>query len=155
MCISGVTKKGDDFMILRHVTLKRRLSGIYECGALYPAAELGMRMGSADKEYVSFELNPTTEALIKVFPILKSNPFGIVKQGDQFELLFDGNKMMDDGFTIDLLSQHKIQIREYIGQNGFTEEDYESIGEFVFVRSRVSLKYLTEESRERLEDYLD
>lgn len=141
-------------MILRHVTLKSKLSSIYQHEALLPAAELGIRMESADKDYVAFELNPTSDALVRIFPMLKSNPLHSVMDGDQFELLFDGKRMLAEGFLLKQLNQHKIQIRPYIGQNGFSEEEYESIGEFVFVLSRVPIKYLTEDSRARLEDYI-
>ncbi|MGE7828838.1 hypothetical protein [Paenibacillus sp. NPDC093718] len=143
-------------MILRHVTLKSKLSSIYQHEALLPAAELGIRMRSADKDYVAFELNPTSDVLVRIFPMLKSNSFNSksVMDGDQFELLFDGKKMSAEGFLIEQLNQLKIQIRPYIGQNGFTEEEYESIGAFVFVQSRVPIKYLTEDSRATLEDYI-
>jgi len=86
--------------------------------------------------------------MIKSFP-----PIDVFNDGDQFELLFDGEQMKRDGINIDRLSQHKSQLQIFVGKQGLAQEDFETIGEFVFVRSSVSLKYLLDESKAKLHEY--
>lgn len=141
-------------MKLRHITLKKSLQSIYNDGAL--DASKTLRNG-VDKEYVAFELNPKTNVLFNIFHKLKSNDLLNVhiSPDDVFELIFDGNKMLADGIQIEKVGGNgKVEISTALSQWGITEKDWISIGEYRFVKGKVSLQYLTEKSTEKLRAYL-
>lgn len=139
-------------MNLRHITPKRNLSNIYEDGVLRPASNLGIRQQSSDSGHVAFELDPQSDALYRMFPYLKAHLR--LQEGDFFILDFDGDRLIADGYHPIELSQYKIQIQHLVGQHGFTMDDYDSVGLFRFIQGEVPLRYLAEESRERLENFL-
>ncbi|MDU4589933.1 hypothetical protein [Clostridium sp.] len=140
-------------MILRHVTLKKNLKQIYEDGCLDSTKTLRKR--SSDKDYVSFELEPSSDVLVRIFPMLKSNLISTVHDGEQFELLFDGEKMLEDGIQLERVNQSKIQLKAYQENGEITQEEYYSIGEFVLIKGKVSLKYLTDISKDMLEEFIN
>jgi len=137
---------------LRHITLKRRLEKIYRDGCLNPADS--SRTNSFDSSYVAFELDPTSDVLVKIFPAIKSNLLEAFEEGDQFELIFDGTRLVSDGMKLEILSQNKLQLIDYVELDVMTREEYESIGEFVFFKGKVSLEYLTSDSNDKLNEYL-
>jgi uncharacterized protein YbgA (DUF1722 family) len=139
-------------LILRHVTLKRRLIKIYNDGYLDPTAS--SRKLSSDNKFIAFELNPKNETLIKIFHVLKSNPLDTFTAKDVFELTFDGNKMIADGKVLETLTQNKYQLINYIKSGFISQQEYDSIGDFIFVKGKISLDYLTKESKNRLEEFI-
>lgn len=141
-------------MILRHVTLKKYLPKIVEINSLYAEAHR-VRKISADGGYNAFEVNPISNVLVRIFPLIKSNPFNTYVEGDQFELLFDGDRMLADGLVLEDLGQSKIQLQYLVHIAKITTEEYESIGQFRFIAGEVSLNYLTQESRDNLNNYIN
>ena len=140
-------------MILRHVTLKRRLPKIYKDWCLKIKAST--RVKSSDSDYVAFELNPTSNVLVNKFHIFKSNPIDTFTYEDIFELQFDADKLTAAGKELKRLSQNKIQLKGYVESEIISSQEYDSIGEFIFINDNVSLDYLTSDSKKKLEDYMN
>ncbi|MFT5874501.1 MAG: hypothetical protein ACI8WT_003471 [Clostridium sp.] len=129
-------------MILRHVTLRKMLPSIIQCNALNAEAFI-IRKEHIDGKYNAFEVNPTSNVLLRIFPIIKSNSFNNFSAEDIFELNFDGDRMIADGLVLEDLNQHKMQLRYLLKTGKLTEDELMTIGEFRFVRGEVSLDYLT------------
>jgi len=132
-------------MILRHVTLRRRLPSIIQCNALN--AEVLTIRESNDGRYTAFEVNPTSNVLVRIFPIIKSDFFDDFLMEDIFELCFDGERMIADGLILENLNQNKSQLLHLVKDGTLTEDEFMTIGEFRFIRGEVSLDYLTSDSR--------
>jgi hypothetical protein len=140
-------------MILRHVTLKRRIPSIIESNALNAEAFI-IRTRSNDGSYNAFEVNPTSDVLVRIFPIIKSNPIESFSEEDIFELSFDGDRMFADGLILEDMNQNKVQLWYLVTEGVLTEEEFLSLGEFKFIRGEVSLEYLTNECKRRLDEFI-
>jgi len=140
-------------MFLRHITLKKWLKAIYESECLDPSKT--PRHG-IDREYMSFELNPVSDILFRAFPKLKSNPISNIQDGEQFELLFDADKMQTDGIELveKVGANSKRELEMTLRLSGFSKQEIESVGEYRFIKGKVSLKYLTSESKRQLEQFI-
>lgn len=124
-------------LILRHITQKKHLKSIFEDGFL--DAEKTLRNFGEDSNYISFELNPESDVLFKLYPKLKSSSLIVnVKDGEQFELLFDGEKMIEDGIEIKKnfggMSKKELEILIDNPEYNLSREEWESIGKYVFVK---------------------
>ena len=95
-----------------------------------------------DMGYISFELNPPSNELCRIYPYLKN-----CDPEDLVELIFDKDKLLNDGFSIlDTIPGKEMTKTEL----GYYNCDLSLIGEYAFIESFVPLTYLTEESRKSL-----
>lgn len=136
-----------EYRILRHVTKKEFLSSIISDGALrgcYVRRTL-------DNNYISFELNPTNDTLVNVFHILKDWEIN-----EPFELLFDGEQLIQAGYEINATIDGKPYIKDEIDfvmrARGLREVSHE-IGDYVFIKDNVPLKFLTSGSKKEIEKW--
>lgn len=135
-------------MIIRHITQVKFLKSIMADGYLDPSRN--PKRYSCDKEYVSFEKYIGSNALLKFYLSYKK-----LEKEDVFELFFDTDLMERDGIKLVTRfhnggSHTKVEL-----QNLLSEDEYNSVGDYIFVRGRVSLRCLTEECRNRLEDFIN
>lgn len=144
-------------MILRHLTTIRKLPLILESGYLIPAD----KPGKMDDKLVSFEVYTGSEELIKCYAEQKK-----VSKEDIIPLFFDGQKMVNEGINLvkkvygNAYSKSELQVfigktfthkgNQYDVPGIITQEEYESIGEYLFVDSRVPLRFLTAETKRNL-----
>lgn len=136
-----------DYRILRHVTKIGFLDSIISDGAL--RGDYVRR--TLDNNYISFESNPTSDTLVRVFHILKGWDIN-----EPFELLFDGEKLIQAGYEIQTTIDGKSFIKEEIDLEmrgkGEREVSHE-IGDYVFVKDVVPLKFLTSDSKKIIENW--
>ncbi|CEG25676.1 hypothetical protein [Bacillus sp. B-jedd] len=144
-------------MILRHITLSINIPSILEDGYLKPAN----KPGCMDHDCVSFEVYNGSNAFIKCC----MHEEGLDEE-DIVPLYFDSNKMNEDGYyPVEKVYEKayskkelEVNIKKEVFHKEFgmisigiiTQEEYDSIGEYRFVKGKVPLKYLTEESKQRL-----
>ncbi|MDQ0197076.1 hypothetical protein [Neobacillus ginsengisoli] len=139
-------------MILRHVTRNTALPSIIKSDCLDP--EFLQR--EHDRGHISFELNPKTELLTKYFHVIKG-----WNQDEPFELLFDGEELLQDNYEI-LHSIEGIKFNKEVdigwklrdAKIPYLKEDVDNI-EYCFIKGKVQLKYLTEESKRKLSEWAD
>ncbi len=136
------------YEVLRHVTNKRFLYSIINEGKLSDEFLLGKK----DRSHISFESNPKTNTLVENFHILKQE-LGW-KKNDIFELQFDAKKLHENGYKIlnniegkyyskvelDIVIDHKVS---------------HLVGDYVFIKGEVPLKYLTDESKSNLLNWIN
>ena len=137
-------------MILRHVTLRRRLPKIVRDRCLNPDAST--RKDSSDYGHISFEKEPINDVLVRIFPLIKSSCLEQFCDGDQYELLFDGHKLLQDGYKVETLGQVREQLAGSVQLGILTEKELKSLGDFVHIKGKVPLDYLLEESKLRLRE---
>lgn len=133
-------------MILRHITLKKHLKSIVEMDCLLPTNQ----PRRSDHGYISFEKYNGNDYLLKPFVIEKK-----VELEDVFPLLFDGEKIMNDGINIvDLFENGGKMTKEELNPQFFesplTMIEFAQIGDYRFIKGTLSLKYLLPESKEAL-----
>lgn len=135
------------YRILRHVTKKEFLGSIISDGALMG----GYVQRTMDKGYISFELNPTNDTLAKVFHILKD-----WEETEPFELIFDGEQLIQAGYVINPTINGVTYIKEEIDcvmkTKGIRAISHE-IGDYVFIKGNVPLRFLTSGSKEEIEKW--
>lgn len=104
-----------------------------------------------DKSYISFELNPTNDTLVKVFHILKN-----WEETEPFELIFDVERLIQAGYVINPsingVSYIKEEIDHVMKTKGLREVSHE-IGDYVFIKGNVPLKFLTSGSKEEIKKW--
>ncbi|MEB2492874.1 hypothetical protein SOP93_17050 [Peribacillus frigoritolerans] len=134
-------------MLLRHITNINSLESIIKDGCL----DSKYNKRKHDRDYLSFELNPKTNFLVDIFHLLKEwDP------EETFELLFDGEKLLENHYEIHD-SMDNIKFNKQIdvgwklkGKVSFSENDIEMIGDYCFIKGKVSLEYLTKETKEKI-----
>lgn len=133
--------------ILRHITKIGFLYSIISDGAL--RGDYVKRI--LDNNYISFESNPTNDTLVRVFHMLKDWDIN-----EPFELLFDGEQLLQDGYeihsTIDGKFFSKTEIDFVMRAKGEREVSHE-IGDYVFIKDNVPLKFLTNGSKKEIEKW--
>ena len=134
-------------MIIRHTTQVKFLQSIMTDGFLNPSHN--PKRFSCDKEYISFEKYTGSNTLVNLYIKLKK-----IKKEEAFELFFDSDLMEKDGLELVAKFHNggihtKLELKDML-----TEEEYNSVGDYIFVRGCVSLKYLTEECRNKLENFM-
>ncbi|HHY2677078.1 TPA: hypothetical protein ACV439_005082 [Bacillus toyonensis] len=138
-------------MLLRHITNINSLGSIIKDGCL----DSKYNRRQHDRDYLSFELNPKTNYLVDIFHLLK----GWNKE-ETFELLFDGKKLLENNYEIcDSMDNIKFNKQLDIGMNlkgkiVFTEEDIKTVGDYCFIKRKVSLEFLTNETQKKIHEFL-
>lgn len=131
-------------MILRHTTHKLNIEGIIRDGCL----DGKFHKREKDVGHVSFELDPRNDILTESFYRLKNK--GI--KNDYVYLEFDGELLRNDGYeivkTIEGKPMTKVELKIALS---LTDDQYEKIGEYRFIKGKIPLTYLTEESKLFLE----
>ncbi|MDV2886278.1 hypothetical protein RYX45_13900 [Alkalihalophilus pseudofirmus] len=131
-----------EFKLLRHITKKEFLPSIISSGALL--GEFVQRKG--DNNYISFEANPTDDTLVRNFHIIKN-----WEESEVFELIFNGENLVRDGFnicsTIDGKRFSKIEIDLEMQAKG-KDNIAHLVGDYAFIKGLVPLRYLTDISKQ-------
>ncbi|MED2615411.1 hypothetical protein COF41_29890 [Bacillus toyonensis] len=139
-------------MILRHLTTRDKIFSIVEERILRGSDNLR----KAHKGFVSFELfNPNVDrdAFKRIYLQVKPGNFDFE---DIVELLFDGNRMVENGIEIvDCFTEGRKDTKSELSiVPGINQADLEVMGDYQFVYGDVSLDYLTDESKRYvLENY--
>ncbi|OAB39290.1 hypothetical protein PMSD_05010 [Paenibacillus macquariensis subsp. defensor] len=135
-------------MILRHTTLISLLREI----SCEDALDGKYHKRAKDIGHVSFELNPQND-------YLSNNLYLLNKRGnidDYFYLEFDGERLEADGYKIidkiNGIRMTKLEIKITLPE--MSEDQYHGIGEYRFIEGKIPLIYLTDDSRERLNVFL-
>ncbi|QNR20981.1 hypothetical protein HNY42_08545 [Exiguobacterium sp. Helios] len=122
-------------MILRHFTHRRFLPAIVARG--------GLSVKDTGGHYLQFEWNPPSDRLLQTMHDMRSSGELTWDETDTVALDFDFVKMQ--AADIEVLEQVKDVI--------WNVDPDSSVGPSRFVKSFLSLGYLTEESREQLSEY--
>ena len=135
----------DQNIILRHVTPIENIPSILHEGKL--SALYTLRRQSSDRRYISFEVY-TGSTFLEQLCRKKSNA------NMTFSLFFRKSYMLDDGivFKCGQGFPSKIENIVYVNQL-ISQEEYEQIGDYIFVEGEVLLKYLTGECKSLLRTY--
>lgn len=139
-------------MIIRHITDKKILEAIIKHGCL----DSVFNKRTHDRDYISFQFNPANDFLTQHFHLLKN-----WNASDIFELNFDGNRLLKDGFEIhDSIEGTKFNKKIDIGWKlrehniKFSNNDVNNV-EYCFIKYKVPLSYLTEESKEKVNKFAE
>lgn len=126
-------------MILRHCTPTKNLESIIREKELN--CKHSTRINSSDYGYVAFEIYNDSDTMVKIAKYTK-------KTDDITELFFDGNKLNKEGYKILKLEAPTKCENIVFKEAGFiTEEEYNSIGDYCFIKSPVRLEYLTDDMK--------
>lgn len=105
-----------------------------------------------DKDYISFQCNPTNDNLIKVFHILKD-----WEDTQPFEIIFDGARLVQAGYEINTTINGNSYNKEEIDHALRTKDlkgVFHDIDDYVFIKGDVPLKFLTINSQERIKQWI-
>lgn len=132
-------------MILRHITKKECLSSIINDNCLKGSNNLRKR----HEGYVSFEnFNPNYDRSVLLCGIANAKN---VAPSELVELFFDEKKIIKSGLKVsetflDGTRDSKTELTYY----GISKEELSSVGDYRYVYGRVSLDFLTDESKKEI-----
>lgn len=133
--------------ILRHVTASSNIPSILQEGKLN--AKFTPRKISSDIRYVAFEEYTGSNVFEKLY---KENR---LKGAEIFPLFFCKKHMLDDGIVFHFGQgfPSKVENQVFVFDKTISENEYEQIGDYLFIENEVALRYLTDECKNSLRTY--
>ncbi len=129
-------------IILRHCTPTKNLTSIIKDNELN--CNHSSRIKSIDYGYIAFEMYNGSDTMVKIAKYTKNT-------NDITELFFDGDKLREGGYEIlERKAPAKNENIVFKASGFINDEEYDSIGEYCFIKSPVSLDCLTDDTRVKL-----
>ena len=135
-----------DDIILRHVTPIENIPSILKEGKL--SAQFSLRRLSYDRIFVCFEVY-TGSRFLEEQCKKKS------REGGVFSLMFSKKDMLENAIIFQCGNglPGKVENIVFVYDGSITKSEYEQIGEYLFVKHEVPLKYLTNDCKRKLSAY--